>query len=57
MNKKKDVESMMMDIVDYGEHQVFLDIEMVCNPIQRALMKGVYYRAVKMLSKKGKEDV
>jgi len=55
MTRKYDpLESMMMDIVDFGEEQIWIDIEMISNPISRAKEKGLYYEANKRLAEKSK---
>ncbi len=55
MQKYSRIDKMMMDIVDFGEDQVWLDIEMICNPIERASVKGLYYEGLKRLKKKFKD--
>lgn len=56
MSKYNALDSMMMDIVDFGEEQVFLDIERISNPLDRAREKGLYYEAKKRLTKKFKGE-
>jgi len=55
MQKYSKLDKMMLDIVELGEEQVWLDIEMICNPIERAGVKGLYYEGLKRLKKKFKD--
>ena len=55
MQKYSPLDKMMLDIVELGEEQVWLDIEMIKNAIKRAGVKGIYYEGLRRLKKKFKD--
>lgn len=57
MQKYSKLDKMMLDIVELGEEQVWLDIEIIKNPIERASLKGLYYEGLKRLHKKFKDNL
>jgi len=56
MQKYSPLDKMMLDIVELGEEQVWLDIESVKNPIERASLKGCYYEGLRRLHKKFSDE-
>jgi len=43
---------MIMNIVEEGEEVIWLGIEMIINPIERAKQIGLYFEAIKKLKEK-----
>ena len=54
--KYKPLDNIMMDIVEYGEGEIWKDIEAISNPIERAKKKGLFYFAIKRLKQKFKGE-
>jgi len=51
MKKYNQLENMMINIVEFGEKEIWLDIEIISDPIERAKQKGLYYKALKKINK------
>ena len=52
MSKYNDLDCMMLDIVEYGEEQIYLEIERIKKPIQRFQQRRLYEQAMNRLKRK-----
>lgn len=57
MYKFNALEWMMVSIVDYGEETIYNDIELLSNAIDRFQQRDLYFRALKKLKDKMKEEL
>ena len=55
MEKYNKLENMMLDIVDYGEQRIKIDIEKIKNATHRGRERILFYKAVEKLNNKLKD--
>jgi len=57
MGKYNQLENMMLDIMDYGEEAVYIDIELISNAFERFKERDLYFQALRKLNKKLEEEL